>query len=85
MVAALPGGPPRIVIQPGNNLWRIARVIYGDGRRYTEIFDANKELIKNPNRIYPGQVFATPKVVPPETIDPAQRTPLQSDEAASAQ
>lgn len=85
--AAAPAEPKKgkVVIQPGNNLWRIARVIYGDGRRYTEIFDANKELIKNPDRIYPGQVFATPKVVPPETIDPAQRTPLQTDEAASAQ
>lgn len=88
--AAAPAGTDqpkkgKVVIQPGNNLWRIARVIYGDGRRYTEIFDANKDLIKNPDRIYPGQVFATPKVVPPESIDPARRAPLQSDEAASAQ
>ncbi len=88
--AAAPAGTDqpkkgKVVIQPGNNLWRIARVIYGDGRRYTEIFDANKDLIKDPDRIYPGQVFATPKVVPPESIDPARRAPLQPDEAASAQ
>ncbi len=55
-------GPERIVIQPGNSLWRVSRVIYGKGIKYTVIFDANRDQIRNPNRIYPGQIFAAPKL-----------------------
>jgi nucleoid-associated protein YgaU len=68
----------KIVIQPGNSLWRISRVIYGRGVEFTTIYQANKEQIRNPNLIYPGQIFATPGVVPPETIDPQSTTPLAS-------
>lgn len=50
----------RIVVQPGNNLWRIARANYGRGTRYTVIYQANKDQIADPNRIFPGQVFALP-------------------------
>ena len=46
-----------IVVQPGNSLWRIARSKYGKGTQYTIIFEANKDQIKDPNLIYPGQVF----------------------------
>ena len=66
----------RVVIQPGNNLWNISRVIYGKGTRFTVIYQANKELIRNPRLIYPGQIFATPGSVQPESIDPAWRKPL---------
>jgi nucleoid-associated protein YgaU len=66
----------RVVIQPGNNLWNISRVIYGKGTRYTVIFQANKDLIRNPRLIYPGQIFATPGSVQPESIDPSWRKPL---------
>src|SRR5207244_2457387 len=34
----------RVVIQPGNNLWRISTVIYGEGTKYTVIYEANKTL-----------------------------------------
>ena len=68
----------KIVIQPGNSLWRISRVIYGRGVEYTTIYQANKEQIRNPNLIYPGQIFATPGVMPPEIIDPQSTTPLAS-------
>ena len=68
----------KITIQPGNNLWRISRVIYGDGDRYTVIYEANKDQIRDPNIIYPGQILMTPGVVPPETIDPDSREPLPS-------
>jgi nucleoid-associated protein YgaU len=68
----------KIVIQPGNSLWRISRVIYGRGVAYTTIYQANREQIRNPNLIYPGQIFATPGVVPPEIIDPQSTTPLAS-------
>lgn len=66
----------RVVIQPGNNLWNISRVIYGKGTRYTVIYRANKDLIRSPRLIYPGQIFATPGSVPPVSIDPSWRKPL---------
>ena len=69
----------RVVIQPGNNLWRISRVIYGQGVQYTIIYQANKDQIRNPHLIYPGQIFATPGVSGPEKIDPEQRAPLESE------
>lgn len=50
----------RVVIQPGNNLWNIARRLYGSGFRYTVIYQANRNQIRDPDLIYPGQVFTTP-------------------------
>lgn len=49
-----------VVVQPGNSLWRIARRTYGHGVQYTLIFEANKAQIRDPNLIYPGQVFTVP-------------------------
>jgi nucleoid-associated protein YgaU len=49
-----------VVVQPGNSLWRIASHAYGSGFRYTVIYQANHDQIRNPNLIYPGQVFAVP-------------------------
>src|SRR5215207_2664042 len=66
----------QIVIQPGNSLWRISRVIYGRGIEYTVIYEANRTQIRNPDLIYPGQIFATPGAEPPGAIDPAKQTPL---------
>ena len=51
----------KVVIQPGNNLWKLSRIIYGRGINFTVIYQANKEQIRNPNRIYPGQIFAIPR------------------------
>ena len=51
----------RIIVQPGNSLWRIARRSLGAGTRYTIIYKANKGQIRNPDLIYPGQVFNVPK------------------------
>ncbi len=50
----------RMVVQPGQNLWRIARHTYGRGVRYTVIYAANRDTIRDPRLIYPGQVFALP-------------------------
>ena len=47
-----------ITVQPGNSLWRIARKIYGRGIMYIDIYKKNDHLIKDPNLIYPGQVFS---------------------------
>lgn len=54
-------------VQTGNTLWGIARQQYGDGVQYVQIFEANRDQIRDPDLIYPGQVFTLPA---PET--PAQ-------------
>lgn len=45
----------------GDCLWNIAKKFYGSGAQYTKIYNANKDKIKNPNLIYPGQVLVIPK------------------------
>jgi LysM repeat protein len=49
-----------VVVDSGNSLWRIARRTYGQGTRYTLIFEANRDRIQDPDLIYPGQVFNLP-------------------------
>jgi nucleoid-associated protein YgaU len=44
----------------GDSLSKIAKKIYGDGKRWKEIFEANKDKIKNPDLIHPGQVLKIP-------------------------
>lgn len=62
-VSAPTGGDNRrLTVVRGDNLWNIARAHYGEGFRYTVIFDANKTQIRDPNLIYPGQIFSLPKV-----------------------
>jgi len=48
-------------ITRGDSLWQISRRTYGRGNRYTVIYDANQDQIRDPNRIYPGQMFVLPK------------------------
>ncbi|MCC4238856.1 Ig-like domain-containing protein [Thalassospira povalilytica] len=50
----------RYVVQPGNSLWRIARRTYGDGLKYWVIYHQNRKQIRDPDLIYPGQIFALP-------------------------
>jgi hypothetical protein len=52
--------PNRIVIQPGHNLWKLSRQIYGRGKLYTVIYKANKDQLRSPHRIYPGQILTAP-------------------------
>lgn len=47
-------------VQPGNTLWAIAEERFGDGIMYVAVFEANKDLIRDPDLIYPGQVFRLP-------------------------
>jgi len=49
------------VVQPGDSLSKIAKVYYGNAMKYPEIFEANREVIKDPNLIYPGQKLRIPK------------------------
>lgn len=51
-----------VLVQPGNSLWRIARRVYGSGFSYSQIFEANKDRIIDPDMIFPGQVFEVPTV-----------------------
>jgi nucleoid-associated protein YgaU len=50
-----------VVIEQGDNLWVIARHVYGHGNMYTLIYSANSSQIHDPNLIFPGQAFALPK------------------------
>ena len=71
LAASNPDGPtPSVAVIPeiktvtvvrGDNLWRISRKTYGRGTRYTIIYGANTNQIRNPHRIYPGQIFVTPE------------------------
>ena len=58
----------QVIVQPGNSLWRISRRLYGQGMLYTVIYEANQGQIRDPDLIYPGQVFDTPEL--PESGNP---------------
>jgi nucleoid-associated protein YgaU len=58
---AEPAPGQNYVVQRGNSLWQISRHVYGAGTRYTVIYSANPNQIRDPNLIYPGQVFKLPK------------------------
>lgn len=62
-----------IVVQPGHSLWRIARQTYGGGVLYTLIYTANAEQIRDPDLIYPGQVFQLPTQPPNSVPNPDRR------------
>jgi nucleoid-associated protein YgaU len=49
-----------VVIKRGDNLWRLSRTWYGKGKRWATLYTANKDQIRNPRWIYPGQVFMVP-------------------------
>jgi nucleoid-associated protein YgaU len=59
--AVVAAGKASVVVQPGNSLWRLARRSYGSGLKFTVIYQANRDQIRDPDLIYPGQVFALPK------------------------
>jgi nucleoid-associated protein YgaU len=48
------------VVQSGDTLGKIAKKYYGDASLYMTIFDANKDLLKDPNKIFPGQKLRIP-------------------------
>lgn len=51
----------KAIIRTGDNLWTIAKRVYGTGIKYTTIYEANNSQIRDPDRIYPGQVFDLPR------------------------
>ncbi len=50
-----------VTVQPGYTLWGISRDNYGDGMLFVRIFEANRDRIRDPNLIFPGQVFNIPE------------------------
>ncbi|MEM6382525.1 MAG: LysM peptidoglycan-binding domain-containing protein [Pseudomonadota bacterium] len=76
----------RVIIRRGDNLWAISRRVFGQGIRYTTIYDANRGQIEDPALIFPGQVFDLPQpdqewgdVPGIDALDPDQRAPVSAD------
>ncbi len=49
-----------VTVQPGYTLWGISSRAYGEGMRFVKVFEANRDKIRDPDLIYPGQVFTVP-------------------------
>jgi nucleoid-associated protein YgaU len=49
------------VVEKGDTLWAISKRVYGDGSKYPKIFEANKPLLSDPDKIYPGQTLRIPE------------------------
>jgi nucleoid-associated protein YgaU len=62
-----------VVVRPGNSLWLLARTRYGQGARYTVIYDANRARLTDPAKIYPGQILE----LPPAAATPAPHAPVR--------
>ncbi|MFK0383382.1 LysM peptidoglycan-binding domain-containing protein [Agrobacterium sp. NPDC090273] len=56
-----------VIIRRGDTLWQISRRLYGQGVRYTTIYLANQDQIKNPDLIEPGQIFGVPETALPNS------------------
>ena len=50
-----------VTVQPGSTLWAIASERYGEGLMYVRVFEANRDRIRDPDLIYPGQIFEIPE------------------------
>ncbi|WP_422064984.1 LysM peptidoglycan-binding domain-containing protein [Shimia sp.] len=59
--AEAPAAVRIVTVQPGSSLWAIARDRYGEGQFYLRVFEANQDKIRDPDLIYPGQVFTVPE------------------------
>ena len=61
VVAEAAGRPNVVTVQKGFTLWAIAEDRFGSGIEYVRVYEANRDLIRDPDLIYPGQVFAIPE------------------------
>jgi nucleoid-associated protein YgaU len=57
--APAPSGQ-RYTVVKGDSLSKIAKRVYGDAQQWRKIYEANRDQIKNPDLIYPGQTFTIP-------------------------
>lgn len=55
------GAQRTYTVVAGDSLSKIAKKFYGDAKQWRRIFEANKDVIKNPDLIHPGQVFKIPE------------------------
>jgi nucleoid-associated protein YgaU len=53
-------GARTYTVKSGDSLWKIAEAMYGNGSKYTKIFDANRDILDDPDRIFPGQELKIP-------------------------
>jgi nucleoid-associated protein YgaU len=54
--------PETYTVKSGDSLSKIAQQHYGDGKKWRAIFEANRDLISNPDLIHPGQVLKIPSI-----------------------
>lgn len=59
--SAEPAPISQVTVQAGDTLWAISRERYGDGLLFIRVFEANRDAIRNPDLIYPGQIFTIPE------------------------
>jgi nucleoid-associated protein YgaU len=62
--AVAASGIATTIVSRGDSLWRISRATYGAGMRYAVVYKANRNQIRNPDLIYPGQIFVLPGKAP---------------------
>lgn len=58
--AAPKAGAETYTVEAGDSLWKISEKFYGDGNQWRRIYEANKDEIKDPDVIHPGQRFTIP-------------------------
>lgn len=56
-----PAAPRTYTVAAGDSLSKIAKKLYGDANKWKRIFDANRDTVKNPDLIHPGQVLKIPE------------------------
>jgi len=59
--SAPPAAPRTYTVVAGDSLSKIAKKVYGDGNQWKRIFEANRDTVKNPDLIHPGQVLKIPE------------------------
>ena len=60
--APKPTGGRTYTVVKGDSLSKIAKQLYGDAKKWPQIHEANKDIIKNPDLIHPGQVLKIPDI-----------------------
>lgn len=70
------------VVQPGETLWQIAAAVTGDARDWPLLYRANRDQIKDPARLYPGQRLNIPEADPAADETPPAAPPAGRESGA---